>query len=270
MNSLSLRLAKIALTRALSRPCEARIPRSGARGASVNCFTVAIDRDNAPYLIVLGLTSDQLSCIEWDGTRYETPRTIPLSDLTLREIRFTHYYGHSEVMYEGVLDFLWYRTIAWPYLQIHAGRRLSALDQYLFNKKKLVTQQRKGLLKVLLNRTLDGVAEHDPLDLMTELHTIRWYSHPQGDDMRRRLEFYLDSLVHTGELRCIDHHYAVTGQGVRALEDYEEQERKHAEGVRLQSRTFWVAVAVALLTVVQAGLIKLPAVVDLTPTTNAK
>ena len=270
MNPLSRRLAKIALTRALSQPCEARIPRSGAAGAAVNCFTVAIDRSDAPYLIILGIADDQLSCIEWDGSRYEAPRTISLSDFTLREIRFTHYYGHSEVTYEGVLDFLWNRTIAWPYLQIHAVRRLSALEQYIFNKKKLVTQQRKGLLKVLLNRTLDGEAEHDPLDLMTELYSIRWYSHPQGGDMRRRLEFYLDSLVETGELRCINHMYSVTGQGVRALEEYEEQERKHAEGVRLQARALWVAVAIALLTVVQAGLIKLPAVIDFTVATTAK
>ena len=88
--------------------------------------------------------------------------------------------------------------------------------------------------------------------------------------MRRRLEFYLDSLVETGELRCINHMYSVTGQGVRALEEYEEQERKHAEGVRLQARALWVAVAIALLTVVQAGLIKLPAVIDFTVATTAK
>lgn len=270
MNRLSEHLIRLALTRALSRPCEARIPRSGERGAAVNCFTVAIDRDEAPYLIALDLDEDQLSCIEWNGNEYVTPKTLPISDLTLREVRFTHYYGHSEVIYDGVLDFFWNRAIAWPYLKIHAVRRFSVLEQYIFNKKKLVTQQRKGLLKVLLNRTLDGVAEHNPLDLMTELYSIRWYSHPQGGDTRRRLEFYLESLVETGDLRCANHMYSVTGQGVRALEEYEEQERKYAEGVKLQAKTFWVAVAVALLTVVQAGLIKLPPVVDLTPSATAK
>lgn len=270
MNPLSQRLTRIALTRALSRPCEARIPRSGARGAAVNCFTVAIDRGRDPYLIALSLERDQLSCIEWNGNEYVIPRTLALSDLTLRELRFTHYYGHSEVIYDGVLDFLWNRTIAWPYLKIHAVRRFSILEQYIFNKKKLVTQQRKGLLKVLLNRTLDGEAEHDPLELMTELYSIRWYSHPQGGDTRRRLEFYLESLVETGELRCANDTYTVTGQGVRALEEYEEQERKHAEGVKLQAKAFWVAVAVALLTVVQTGLIKLPPAIDLTPSATAK
>lgn len=269
MNRLFHRLTRIALARALSHPCEARIPRSGERGAAVNCFTVAIDRGEAPYLIALNLDGEQLSCIEWNGNEYVTPRTLFVSDLTPSEVRFTHYYGHSEVMYEGVLDFLWNRAIAWPYLKIHAVRRFAVLEQYLFNKKKLVTQQRKGLLKVLLNRTLDGVAEHDPLDLMTELYSIRWYSHPQSGDTRRRLEFYLESLVETGELRCANHMYSVTGQGVRALEEYEEQERKYSEGVKLQAKAFWVAVAVALLTVVQAGLIRLPPVVDLTPSDTA-
>ena len=57
---------------------------------------------------------------------------------------------------------------------------------------------------------------------------------------------------------------------VEAIEEYEEQERKHTENVKMQRRMFYVAVAVAFLTVAQAGLIKLPTLLDLSSLFNTK
>ena len=262
MNPLLLHLTRTVLTTVLRRPCESRIPRSGSKGEAVNCFVTAVDRGADPYLIVQGIDNDILSCIEWDGSSYKVERQVPLSELALSKIRITHYYGLSEVTYKGILDYIINRAVAWPYIQIHSVRLLSNLDQYLFNKKKLVTRQRKGLLKILVNQAIDGNTEYEVLDLMTELHSIKWYSHPHGEESQRQLEFYLESLVETGELRKINHKYIVTGRGLQAIEEYEEQERKHTENVKTQWRAFWVAVAVAGLTLVQAGLIKLPTFMD--------
>ena len=111
-------------------------------------------------------------------------------------------------------------------------------------------------------REINSHPEHETLDLMTALYSIKWFSHPQGAAARQRLEFYLESLVETGELQKINHKYVVTGQALQAMEEYEEQERKHTENVKIQSRALWVAFAVAALTVVQAGLIKLPTFLD--------
>ena len=92
---------------------------------------------------------------------------------------------------------------------------------------------------------------------------MRWFLHPQGEQQQQRLEFYLNSLVTTGELNMNGHKYVVTGQALRAIEEYEEQERKHTESVKMQWRMFWVALAVVALTGVQAGLVKLPTLLDL-------
>lgn len=264
MHPLAQRLCKRTLQMVLSRACESRIPRSGEAGARVNCFVTSIDRAGEPYLIVLGLVGDDLNCIEWDGARYSIEQTVPLSLLSLADFCITHYYGHSQIQYFGLLDFIRNRLLPWPYLKIHVARRLSGLDQYLFNKKKLVTKQRTDLLKFLLIRALDGRAEHEPIDLMTDLHSIRWVLHPRGEEEQRKLEFYLDALVETGELRRANHSYVLTGFALRAIEEYEEQERKHTENVKMQWRTFWLTLAIAALTVVQAGIVKLPALLDWT------
>lgn len=264
MYSLSKRLCKLILPMVLDRACESRIPRSGEAGAKVNCYVTSIDRSGEPYLIVLGLVNNDLNCIEWDGARYSVERTISIHSLSLVDFRITHYYGHSEIQYFGLLDFIRNNLLPWPYLKIHMVRQLSSLDQYLFNKKKLVTKQRTDLLKYLIERALDGKIEHEPLDLMTDLHSIKWILHPHGEEEQRKLKFYLDALVETGELRKINSKYVLTGFALRAIEENEEQERKHTENVKMQWRTFWLTLAIVVLTIVQAGIVKLPALIDWT------
>ena len=263
MATLFRKLLASVLAKVLARPCGSTIPRSGEKGAAVNCFVTAIDKGEEPYLIVLGLVGGDLSCIEWNGSRYEIPRTIALADFSQRDFKVTHYYGHSEVRYSGIVDFVLSRACGYPYAKIHIVRALSSFDQYLFNKKKLYTRQRKELLRVLVNHALEGRVEHEPLDLMTDLYSIKWFLHPQGMDQQRRLEFYLDSLVETGELKKMNYKYVVTGYALRAIEEDEEQERKHTESVKMQWRMFWLTLAIVALTVVQAQIVKLPVIIDL-------
>ena len=265
MNLLTHRITNSVLRTVLSRRCGSRIPRSGDRGSAVNCFVTAIDKGDEPYLIVQSLEADQIGCIQWDGNSYSIPCSFPLTDFGPNDFRITHYYGLSEIRSSGIFDYVVNRMSRWPYITVHTVRLLDSFDQYLFNKKKLISKERKSLLKVLVNEALDGHPAHETLDLMTVLYSIKWFSHPQGSDAQLRLEFYLNSLVETGELKKVDYKYVVTGQALRAIEEYEEQERKHTENVKIQSRALCVAVAIAALTVVQSGLVKLPQFVDLTP-----
>lgn len=270
MTPLAHRLVTTVLQHVLNRPCESTIPRSGEKGAAVNCYVTAIDKGDDPYLVVRSLNNGQLSCLKWDGSNFSTSVAIPLDNLHLRDFHITHYYGLAEVSYHGIIDFVLMRITCWPYLKIHLVQALSHVDQYLFNKKKLITKQRKELLKVLVEHALEGHTEHEPLDLMTSLYSIKWFSHPHGEQAQSRLEFYLDSLVETGELKKTNYKYVLTGHALRAIEEYEEEERKHTENVKMQWRMFWLAFAVAALTVVQAGLVKLPPLIDLTSSVKAK
>lgn len=264
MNLLALHVCRYVLPRILKRACEARISRSGDAGAAVNCFVLSIDQPDQPYLMVMSVSGDNLECMEWDGARYSMERSVPLSGLSIRDFRITHFYGLSEIQFVGLNDFLWNRAVPWHYIRILVRRRLENVDQYFFNKKKLVTKQRIDLLKLLLDRALEGRTDNSAVDLMTDLHSIRWVFHPHGEAEQRRLEFYLGALVETGDLRMVNHRYVLTGLALRAIEEYEEQERKHTESVKMQWRTFWLTTAIVGLTVIQAGLIKLPAIIDRT------
>lgn len=252
------------LSRILSRPCENRISRSGAKGRAVNCFVTFIEKNSEPYLMVQSLDNGYLNCVEWDGSNYAITVRHLLNSFRMQDFKITHYYGLSEIRYSGIFDFMVGRLTAWPYLKIQTARFFWHSSQYFFNKKKLVSKARNDLLKLLVNEALEGHTEHESLELMTLLHSIKWYSHPDAQIVHTRLKFHLDSLAETGEIKKIDHKYIVTGKALRVIEEYEEQERKHTENVKMQWRTFWLALAVAALTFIQAGLVKLPVLLDFT------
>ncbi|MBU0965742.1 MAG: hypothetical protein KKA54_05100 [Proteobacteria bacterium] len=99
---------------------------------------------------------------------------------------------------------------------------------------------------------------------MTKLYSIRWVVHPSAPEQEKRLELHLESLVSSGELDKINREYVVTGKAIQTIEKYEEEERKHIEAVKLQKKMFWLTIFLAILAVVQAGIVKLPTILDFT------
>jgi len=113
-----------------------------------------------------------------------------------------------------------------------------------------------------LDRTHKGIGS---IALLEKLFSMRLFLHPSFDVQHEKLELYLDSLVASGEIvKKINNEYVVTGKAISTLEKYEEEERRHTEAVKLQRKMFWLAIIALIFAVVQSGLIKLPAIIDLT------
>lgn len=256
-------LCKRLLPKLVARTCEMPIPRSGSEGERVNCFTVYIEKDRRPYLFVTGVESENLLCLEWDGDHFSENTFIPLAHIDQKDIFVAHYYGLSVVRFTGIYDLVINRLTRWPYIKIHFMRVAERFGQYIFNKKKLVTKQKVDLLRILLSRHLEGNTSLDSFHLMSDLYTIKWVLHPDGDAQRRKLALHLDALAHTGELKRQQDRYVLTGLALSAIEEYEEQERRHTENVKTQKLMVWLTLAIVLLTLVQAGLVKLPLLIDL-------
>lgn len=252
------------LPKVISRSCESRIPRSGEEGEQVNCFVVALDRDNEPFFVATGFENGRLTGLRWNGERYAEEHSISIDDLNCGSLRITHYYGLSEVIYSSVYDLAWNYFSKVVYLKIHLYRYISSAHQFFFNKKKLVTKKRMELIQFMMNDQLDR--EHNGIgviDLMTKLYSIKWVLHPSADEQQNRLELYLDSLVESGDLRKVNTEYVVTGKAISTIEKYEEEERRHTEAVKLQKRMVLLTILIAFVAIVQSGIIKLPVLLDL-------
>lgn len=251
------------LPKLLTRACESRIPRSGEEGEKVNCFVVSLDREGQPFFIATKSMGKVLAGVKWDGNSYCEEHTLELAELGAYELRITHYYGLSTVTYDSIFDVAFHFLTKLVYLKIRLVRYIDATHQYFFNKSKIITKKRMELLQFMVNDQLDR--EHDgisSIDLMTKLYSIRWVLHPSAEEQEKKLELYLDSLVESGELRKVNYEYVVTGKAISTLERYEEEERRHTEAVKLQKKMVSLTIILALMAMIQAGLIRLPALID--------
>lgn len=255
------------LSRLIAKACDSRIPRSGKRGKEVNCYVVALDRDDSPYFVATAIDGDTLTGLMWNGASYAESGTISISDFERGVLNITHYYGLSEIVYDSIYECAWHYVTRLIYIKIYIYRYLDSTYQYFFNKRKLVTKKRMELLRLMmddqLDRTHTGI---NSLDLMTKIYSMRLFLHPSWEVQHSIVKLYLDSLVSSGELNFISNEYVVTGKAISTIEKYEEDERRHTESVKLQKKMFWLTVIAVIFAVVQSGVIKLPTVFDLSDT----
>ena len=67
MRSLDRFLLAHFLPRLLSSACPSTVPRSGAAGALVNCFTTTVRNGDDPYLVLLRMAGDKVEGLQFDG-----------------------------------------------------------------------------------------------------------------------------------------------------------------------------------------------------------
>lgn len=264
MQSLEHAALSFVLNRVLSRACPSTVHRSGTEGEQVNCFTTTYSDTDDPYMVLLSRTGDHVSGLEFDGQNYKTPKTISLDAINPKRLAVTHFYGLDEVVYRGARDVAMGLVLGWPYGKIHLHRISGRLRQRLFNTRSLPIRQRLDILRDVLaaseGRT-DGVSA---LDLMSHRHGYRWAGHPNWKAHHDALEFHLELLSDSGELRKSHDGYRPTGLALKTLEESEEQDRKHSANIRVQVLLALLAVVTSAAAVVQAGLVKLPPLVDWT------
>ena len=264
MKSISRTIKRHLLEIPLHRPSPDRVPRSGDAALAVDCYTTRVLRKLGDPLIVEAATGDTIHCLEHDGDRFSIKRDFDFDDLLKEEFEFTHFHGLATTTYQGWLDLALGRIFRIPYIKAWFYFKRSDFAQGLYNRRKLVTKDRIDLLKTILNAQLNGTDRLSSLSVMSLIHSDRWYLHPNKKSEHHRVKFYLEALADTNDLRRIGIDYQITGKGIESIEVYEEQERKHSENISTQKKMFFLTIVIAALTVVQAGLIKLPALLNFT------
>lgn len=252
------------LKRLIARSCESRIPRSGSRGEAVNCYVVAIDREDSPYFVATAINENGLEGLQWNGRAYADALSLSMAEVVASKLNITHYYGLAEVTYDSIYDAAWHYLSKIAYVKISLHRELDSTSQYFFNKRKLVTKKRIDLLRTMMDDQLDR--EQDGIeffDLMEKIYTLRLFLHPSMEQQNKKVQLYLDSLIASEDLVRVNTEYVVTPRAIGTIERYEEEERRHTEAVKLQRLMFGITILGVVFTAVQAGFIKLPTVIDL-------
>lgn len=240
------------------------VVRMGAGVELVNEKIIRFLRDEKPWLIVERREGNDLVCSTWNGDTHAGETRYPISQFKDNQFKIKHYYGPSTVYYDSLSDYARGYYLQIPYVFIHLRRSLERAGTFFYNRRRIVLGQRLELLTFMIEQAAEGKNCFDSLDLMTDMHTIRWITHPNGESVQKRLELYLDSLVDTGELKKVNGDYCLTGHALSLVEERSEQERKHKQSIKIQWLIAILAFVTALLTIVQAGLVKLNPLLDFT------
>lgn len=240
------------------------VVRIGAGVEFVDEKIIRFLRDEEPWLIVERRDGNDLICSTWNGDSHTGEARHPISQFQNEQFKIKHYYGPSTIYFDSLSDYARGYYLRIPYVLIHLRRSLEHAGTFLYNRRRIVLGQRLELLTFMIEQAAEGKGTFDSLDLMTDMHTIRWITHPNGESVRSRLELYLDSLVDTGELKKTNGNYCLTGHALSLVEERSEQERKHKQGIRIQWLIAVLTFVTALLTIVQANLVKLNPLLDFT------
>jgi hypothetical protein len=260
MTSITNRLYKLILPRLFARLSPNRIPRSGEAGEKMNCFSVFVEDQNGKNFFA----AKSFEGTTLKGKRLEADSSIVDAEIDLTNIgtatlKVVHYYGLDEMTYRGILGIAFTWAFPLTYLHIHFRRLKDKMAQSVYNRRSLQSIQRLRVLRFMVDWHIENSHALTSIDVMTQMHSIRWVLHPHRDAEQKRMELFLESLADSGELTRKDgYRYIATGRALTTIEQSEEEERRHTENSRIQWAMVMLSFVIALLTVVQAGLVKLP------------
>ena len=259
MQKLKYFLYNWILPKLLSKKVGDRIPRSGAEGKKVNAYAIHLDLDGKPFMLVDGYEKEEIKGRKWVNDSYCVEKKIPVNEIDKYKFNLIHFYKLYDLPFTSIYRFAFHYFTRSIYLRIYIRELISSVNQYFFNKKKLVTIKRMQLLQTMLEYQLDSDKQGIHIILLMEkLYSTRWMYHPSGNSQKEILRLYLESLINSGEVIEKNNRYFVTGNAITTLERYEEEERRHIDSVKLQRKMISLTVMLVVVGLIQADVIKVP------------
>lgn len=249
---------------ALAKKAPHVIPRFGGNAELMDCFSVSILLPEGRYLIE-SRSDNWLSCLYW-------PQEALAEDPVVKDLSVMRAWQGSPEIYQflGTFEAKWISWVDFAFDQrFRTFRARVAFEKFkrkafsaYYARTKLVSTERMTVLDAVFQEQMASGSSATYLQIMMRIHGPEYFLHPARSAATSRVQMLLSGLVETRELqvsRQID--YSITGQGIAALELYEEQERKHQEVIGIQKKMMWLTAILLLSAIVQAGLLKFPALV---------
>lgn len=191
-------ISKHILKSLLNKPAPDRIPRSGEKALSVDCYVIYFRSPNKSWTLLCDevLTKGVAGKYWSDGEEFGRV-SIPFYLMGDYELDITHFYGGYDIRYGSISQYFWEGIVPIDKAKILIGKG----NQFLFNKKELVRSERVEVLKILLEKELDQRCyEISSVALSTLLYTEKWVYHPDKSRQLRYNDLLLHSLHESGDL----------------------------------------------------------------------
>ncbi|GEM_PF-2001829 len=257
---LNIWIHKLLIKYLIDMHCGPSVKTSGEGSNSNNCFWLGFKKDANTYLGFEKYDHGNLVCRSYVDNSFVNEVTIAEYELVQHKIEFIHYVKSYRIEIQGVYKFL--STFLFYKTYVILITYWNNLSQLLFNQRSLSSKKRYQLLKLLIENFTLHNGGFSTVDVMHSLHSIKVFLHPSYNIEASRIEAILVGLTDTQELRLINGNYHLTGHAFKALDAYEEQDRRHTSMSRAQWALIFVTIGLLLATIIQAQIIKFPTIID--------
>lgn len=225
-------LTNLAIRQALKKPSPRSIPLTGPRAKENDFYAIYLDVPEYDWKFLVNSEihgkgySGKLWINERDG------RECSMLNSTIARSRtgvlIEHYYRGNQFDYRSSTWFLIAQLVRWHDILILTNR----ISQDFYNRKTLLRAERIELLRYLVEETIQRPgARFDPLFLGIQLHSRRWFYHPQREEHEAHLRLVLESLAETGDLKKQEMHFVVAPKALATLSEFEKEEQRHQDNL---------------------------------------
>lgn len=243
---------RLAIRRALKKPSPARIPLSLPRAATNDFFEVNVLAHGADTksFYISGQERKSYVGVYFPYPYGAGPRgRFPVSKVHNYKVQIRHYLRGYEFSTSSPVIFLLQQLVRYHWLLISQDR----LAQFFFNRRTLSRHDRIEILKTfVVKTTADPQYRTNAIDLVSDLHSLRTFSHPSRDSIIAYYRLILQSFREAGDLSLDNNSYQLTGQGVTTLAQYELEERRFRENLRQQKQITRLTVVIVIVGLLQA------------------
>jgi len=252
------------LEKVAAKECPDKLERLWEDRQNEDCYFTVFEIKDQPPAVLWGYSEHLVRVKYFSDNKYSDEKQLALNEILPGSLQIIHYFHGNQIKFHGAYDWIMTSVFPWPYIRIRVNEALRSFLQARFNKKKIVTETRFTVLRVVIEDYLDGrKLNYSALDLAGRLYSDRIYLRPDSDEQIGKLERILESLCESEYLRKSQLDYYPTGLGMSVFEQHEEEDRRHRQVVWTQWLLVALTLAIAAAAIVQAGAIKIPLLLDL-------
>lgn len=231
-----------------------RVVMTGPKALNNRYVSIQFELDGKDYLF-REVRGDTVVCWTWDGFEFVPEEELSLYDVWRSKPLAIQFWSTFEFRFDTWEDFA--REQTWRFRAL--GARLSELRWWMLGRaarfRKRVSIERFRVLEVVREMQL---SESIPTDSSISVWLLGedWMRHDAGIANHKNIQLMLKALLELQELKKEKYKYQITGAGIAALSQYEEEERKHKEAMGLQRGIRWLTVAMAIAALLQAKVVE--------------
>lgn len=218
---------KRALKRILNKCCPEIFTVSGPKARKLDCYSVRIDRNGTPYLLLKSYKDSHIDCLEWIDDHYSKSVSIGIDELDINKIKIVHYWRGARITFKNIHDYRFHYVFKVVYFRLRFELIVESTNFFFYKKRRLITPDQNTLLENIYKLTLKSRDRGVSKDvIMDKLYTNKWILHSDGMDMLDIVSKLLDSFIESKYINYIVDGVTITGNGITALQEYKKNREK--------------------------------------------